>query len=68
MHISLVSKVQLGPAAKGYRKIDIRAGADSSALVPVVMAGWPCVKVNLKGLFVSEQQPPVGEMPEGGPE
>lgn len=38
---------------------------DSSALVPVVMVresgGWPCVKVNVKGLFVSAQQPSMRE-------
>lgn len=55
---------------------------DSSWLVPVVMgrwgvegglgagcAGWPCVKVNVKGLFVSAQRPMVreGDGPECSP-
>lgn len=54
---------------------------DSSSLVPVVMvgagagsgsvggAGWPCVKVNVKGLFVSARQPSmrVGDGPEYSP-
>lgn len=40
---------------------------DSSASVPVVTL-WPCVKVNVKGLFVSAQRAGVSERTEGRPE
>lgn len=40
---------------------------DSSASVPVV-TGWPCVKVNVKGLFVRAEEPAMSVRSEDRPE
>ncbi len=71
MCISLLSKVhlslELGPSARGTERLISELG-----WIPLRRFlwwwGWPCVKVNVKGLFVPAQQPGMRERTEDRPE